>query len=296
MQFLDYFKQTFKQGNALTRLIYINIAVFVVVKLIIISFTLFNNANANFLSYLAVPAGLNQLLTRIWTPITYMFLHEGIMHILFNMLNLFWFGKLFLMYFSEKHLVGLYLLGGIFGAVFYIVAFNVFPFYAPLLYQSLLLGASGSIMAIIVATATKSPDMEMQLLLLGSIKLKYIALFIIGLSFFGITSDNGGGQLAHIGGALAGYLFVVSLRQGVDLTKAINWLLDKIVDIFKPHKLKIKPNKHRSNQRMSDGDFNANKAKNMVQIDKILDKIKTSGYESLSEEEKKKLFNQGMNN
>lgn len=296
MQFLDYFKQTFKQGNALIRLIYINIAVFVVVKLIIISFTLFNNSDVSFLSYLAVPAALHQLLSRIWTPITYMFLHEGIMHILFNMLNLFWFGKLFLMYFSEKHLVGLYFLGGIIGALFYIVAFNLFPFYAPLLNQSILLGASGSIMAIIVATAIKSPNMEMQMLLIGSVKLKYIALFIVGLSFFGITSDNGGGQLAHIGGALAGYLFVVSLRQGIDLTKAINWILDNVVDLFKPRKLKIKPNKHRTNGRMNDGDFNANKAKNMVQIDKILDKIKTSGYESLSEEEKKKLFNKGMNN
>src|ERR1035437_3775148 len=119
------------------------------------------------------------ILQKAWTPITYMFLHEGFMHILFNMLNLFWFGKLFTIYFSEKQLVGLYLLGGLFGAAFYIAAFNLFPYYSPVLHQSLLLGASASIMAIIVATAVRTPNMEMQLLFLGNIKLKYIATVIV---------------------------------------------------------------------------------------------------------------------
>ena len=225
-----------------------------------------------------------------------MFLHEGFMHILFNMLNLFWFGRLFTMYFSEKQLVGLYLLGGLFGAAFYIIAFNIFPYYAPLLHQSLLLGASASIMAIIVATAVCTPNMEMQLLFLGSIKLKYIATVIVLMSFFGLTSDNGGGQLAHLGGALAGYLFVVSLQQGVDLTKGLNWLLDAVYDLFRPRKLKIKPNKTRKTGPMSDAEYNANKARKMAQIDHILDKIKTSGYESLNAEEKKQLFDQGKKN
>ncbi len=221
-----------------------------------------------------------------------MFLHEGFFHLLFNMLSLYWFGKLFLIYFSEKQLVGLYLFGGLMGAFFYVGAFNLFPYYNPILTHSLLLGASGSIMAIIVASATQSPNMEMQLMFIGNMKLKYIALVAVLTSFFGITSNNGGGQLAHLGGALAGYYFVVSLRQGRDLTKGINCLLNFLANIFTAKKLKAKPNRSRTTP-MSDAEFNANKARKMETIDRILDKIKTSGYESLSAEEKKRLFDQG---
>ncbi len=296
MYIIDSIKHAFKQGNALSRLIMINLSVFVILKLVIIILTLFNTSSDDIVSFLAMPADVISLLHKAWTPLTYMFLHEGFMHILFNMLNLFWFGKLFTMYFSEKQLVGLYLLGGLFGAAFYCIAFNLFPYYAPVLDQSLLLGASASIMAIIVAAAVRSPNMEMQLLFLGNIKLKYIATVIILMSFFGITSDNGGGQLAHLGGALAGYLFVVSLQQGVDLTKGPSWLLDSLYDLFRPRKLKIKPNKTRNPEPMSDADYNANKARKMAQIDHILDKIKTSGYESLTAGEKKQLFDQGKKN
>jgi len=296
MNIIDSIKHTFKQGDALSRLILINLSVFVILKLIIIFLTLFDSSVDYLIPFLAVPADVLSLLHKAWTPVTYMFLHEGFMHILFNLLNLFWFGKLFTMYFSEKQLVGLYLLGGLFGAAFYIGAFNLFPYYAPVLHQSLLLGASASIMAIIVATAVRSPNMQMQLLLLGNIKLKYIATAIVLMSFFGITSDNGGGQLAHLGGALAGYLFVVSLQQGVDLTRGLNWLLDAVYDLFRPRKLKIKPNKTRKTGPMSDAEYNANKARKMAQIDHILDKIKTSGYESLTADEKKQLFDQGKKN
>ncbi len=289
----DNIKQTFKQGNALIRLIYINVALFVVVKLIFIVLQLFNNSGSFLLSYLAMPAEPVQLLHRFWTPITYMFLHEGIFHILFNMLTLFWFGKLFLLFFSEKQLVGLYVSGGLVAALFYALAFNLFPYYSEVLPYSILLGASGSIMAIIVAAAVRSPNMEMQLMFLGSVKLKYIAIVAILTSFFGLTSKNGGGELAHLGGALAGYLFVVSLRLGTDITKGLNKILDVITDLFKPRKLKVKQNPNRPNRPMSDAEYNVNKARKNAEIDRILDKIKTSGYQSLSAEEKKQLFDQG---
>jgi len=138
--------------------------------------------------------------------------------------------------------------------------------------------------------------MELQLRFLGSIKLKYIAIVYVLISFFGITSSNGGGELAHLGGALAGYLFVVSLRQGMDLTRVFNRILDIITNLFRPKKLRIKKNKNNPGARMTDAEFNMNKARKMVEIDKILDKIKTSGYESLSADEKKKLFEQGNKN
>ncbi len=293
MNVFDTIRQTFRQGNSLIKLIYLNVAVFLVLKIILVLFLLFNISGTFLLSYLAVPADLTQLLYRVWTPLTYMFLHEEFFHILFNMFALYWFGKIFLLFFSEKQLVGLYIFGGLMAALIYIIAFNLFPYYSPVLRQSLLLGASGSIMAIILSTALRSPNMEMQIVFLGSVKLKYIAIFYVLTSFFGITSSNGGGQLAHLGGALAGYLFVVSLRQGKDLTSGLNRILDAIFGLFRPRKLKVKHTKNKSKATMSDAEFNASKARKMVEIDKILDKIKTSGYESLTPEEKKRLFEQG---
>jgi len=296
MNILDNIKQTFKQGNSLIKLIYVNASVFILLKLTLILLLLFNVSGTFLLSYLAIPADLSLLAYRAWTPLTYMFLHEGFLHIFFNMFTLFWFGRIFLMYFSEKQLVGLYVIGGFLAALVYVGSYNLFPYYASSLHQSILLGASGSIMAIIVATAFRSPDMELQVLFLGSVKLKYIAIFFVLTSLFGITSNNGGGELAHLGGALAGYLFVVSLRQGKDLTKGLSRILDIFSDLFGPRRLKVKPNPTRKRPTMNDAEFNVNKARKMAEIDKILDKIKTSGYESLSTEEKKRLFEQGKKN
>jgi membrane associated rhomboid family serine protease len=296
MNIIENIKQTFRQGNAVIKLIYLNGGIFIVLYLLALVFRLFNSTGEFIYDYLAVPSNLSVLLFRPWTLLTYMFLHQEVLHFFFNMMTLFWFGKIFLMYFSEKQLVGLYIVGGFFGALFYIVAFNIFPFFAPLLHTSNMLGASAATMAIILAVALKAPDMELQLMFIGNVKLKYIAAFFVLASVFGITSSNGGGQISHLGGALAGYLFIVSLRQGRDLTSGINRILDSVFSLFGPRKLKVKPNPNRKNTVMNDADFNANKARKMQEIDKILDKIKTSGYESLSAEEKKRLFEQGNKN
>ena len=297
MNTFEKLKQTFRQGNSLIKLIYINVSIFILLNLIEIILKLFKILpDSNIVSYFEVPSDLTLLFYHFWTPLTYMFLHEGLSHIFFNMISLFWFGRIFLMYFSEKQLVGLYIIGGLIAALFYVAAYNLFPYYSPIVHYSLLLGASGSIMAIIVATAVQSPNMELQLLFLGNIKLKYIAIAAVLTSFFGITSNNGGGQLAHLGGALAGYIFIVSLRQGKDLTKGISKILDLINNLFRPGKLKVKTNSAYRKSSVTDAEFNVNKARKMAEIDRILDKIKTSGYESLSVEEKKRLFEQGNKN
>lgn len=296
MNILENLKITFHQGTTLIKLIYINTAAFVVLNLILIGYQLFNHSGDFLISYLAMPALPSELLCKAWTPFTYMFLHEGVFHLLFNMLSLFWFGKIFLMYYSEKQLVGLYIIGGLLGGLFYVVAFNLFPYYANNLNKSILLGASASIMAIIMAAAIKFPNMELKMVLIGNVKLKYIAFFFIFMSFFGITSDNGGGQLAHLGGTLAGYLFVVSLRNGIDLTSLITRVIDFFSTAFGRKKLRVKTNPNRKSTRMSDGEYNSNKVRKIAEIDKILDKIKTSGYDSLSAEEKNRLFQQGNNN
>ncbi len=291
MDLLASFKQAFKNGNAVLRLIFINAIVFVLFITVKIVFTLFNVNATGFAEYLAVPASMQMLLYKPWTLITYMFYHEGFFHVFFNMFTLFWFGKIFLMYFSEKQLNALYFIGGFSGAFVFIFSYNIFPYFAPVVPTSILLGASGSIMAIITAVAFRAPNMEMQMLFIGRVKLKWIAVFFILTSFFGITSNNAGGELAHLGGALAGYLFVVSLQRGKDFTKGINRIFDVIHNLFAGKKLKVVRGKS-GNRKMSDAEFNVSKARNMQEIDRILDKIKTSGYESLSADEKRKLFEQ----
>lgn len=293
MDFLENLKLNFKRGDANIRLIYINAGVFLIINLLFLGFKLFVGDGSFILNYLAVPAKLSLLLTHAWTVVTYMFVHEQFFHFFFNALTLFWFGRIFLMFFSQKQLTGLYIMGGFAGALFYVVAYNVFPLFQPALNNSLLMGASASIMALVVATALQSPNMEMQMLLIGNIKLKYIAAFFVLTSLFGIAGENAGGQFAHLGGALAGYIFIVSLRRGRDFTSPVSSVLNHFANWFKPGKMRVKPNPHRTKRTvMSDGDFNAEKAKKAAEIDRILDKIKSSGYESLSTDEKRRLFDQ----
>lgn len=292
MDFLSTIKQSFKTGNAVIRLIFVNVAVFVLFYLVSLVFTLFNLTAFDFSTYLAVPSAIPALLAKPWTLISYMFFHQNFFHILFNMIALYWFGQLFLMYFNQKQLTALYFIGGIAGAIIYILSFNFFPYFILHYPNVLLLGASGSIMAIITAVAFHAPNMEMQMLFIGRIKLKWIAIIFILTSFFGITSNNAGGELAHLGGALAGYLFVVSLRKGRDLTKGLNRIFDGITNLLKGRKLRVVKNRKEPKRKMNDAEYNMHKAKSMEEIDRILDKIKTSGYESLTAEEKRKLFEQ----
>lgn len=289
MNLIDNLKQTYRQGNAVIRLIYINVAVYLLLHIFLIAMRLFNLNGEFVINWLALPSDLGALLYKPWTFISYMFLHQEFFHILFNMFALYWFGKLFLTYFTEKQLFGLYFFGGLVAGLFYVSAYNIFPLFSGLSDISILMGASGSIMAIIVATAVQSPNLEMRFMLIGTVKLKYIAIVAVLISFFGITSSNAGGELAHLGGALYGYFFIVSLRRGKDHTRNFSRLMDTVSNIFKPRKLKVK---HTANagRKMSDAEYNMQKAKKMADIDRILDKIKTSGYGSLTPEEKKRLF------
>lgn len=288
---MSYYKQiqnSFKSGDMTMRLIYINIFLFILVAIFRVVLKLFNVDLFYISQWFSVPSNLLELKTHFWTPITYMYYHEEFFHILFNMLMLFWFGKIFVMYFSEKKLLSLYVFGGLVGAFIYVLAYNIFPFYEDSVKHSILMGASGSIMAIILAVAVKAPDMELNLLLLGRVKLKWIAATMILISFFGVTSENGGGEMAHLGGALGGAVFALVDRRGVDITAFISIVINFFVNLFKP-KPKIKKTVYHA-QKMSRGDYNQMKAQNEKEIDDILDKIKTSGYESLTAEEKRKLF------
>ena len=289
----DDLKRTFRQGNIVVRLIYINVAAFVLCTLFSVVLGLFGISAAEFLRSLYLPADLLQLFRRPWTLITYMFLHAGIWHLLGNMLWLYWFGRLFLYFFSSKHLRGLYVVGGLLGALLYIVAYNVFPIFSDQLYSATLVGASASVLAIAIATAIREPEYKINLMLIGSVKLKYFALFIVLFDALYVGSNNAGGHIAHLGGALAGWWFAKGISQGRDITHWVNVCIDAIGNLFskrepKPHKPKMKV--HSTNSRTADYEYKAQKKAQSDEVDKILDKLKKSGYSSLSEEEKRRLF------
>lgn len=288
----DDIRSLFKNGNHLSKLIYINIGVFLLITVAaIIGFLLNNPAISSIsLNILAVPASLKALLARPWTLVTYMFLHKDIWHILFNMLWLYWFGKIFLEYLDQRKLVAVYLLGGLSGALVYIISFNLFPAFTGIVSESIAIGASASVMAIVVAISAYVPDYTVTLLLLGRIKIKYLALAIFILTTVMDFSTNSGGKLAHIGGAIFGYVFTINLRQGRDMGTGINKLLDFFATLFKPRpKLKVT---HR--KAANEYEYNKNKAEHQEKINRILEKISKGGYDSLTREERETLFRESQ--
>lgn len=280
------FKQTFRRGSMLAKLIYINTGVFIFVRLAVVLLMLFNIDGGIFLRYLQVPSSLGLLLVRPWTLITYMFTHFDFWHILFNMLWLYWFGKIFLMFFNEKQLGGLYILGGLAGAFLFVLAYNLFPYFDTYVPNSYLMGASASVMAIVFAVSFYRKDFEINLFLIGRVKLIYLAIFTFVIDLLAVTSSNAGGHIAHVGGALLGIWFANRIARGKDLTAPVNRLVDWVVNLGK-RKPKMKVT---YNRREKDYEYNARKNRDNEEIDRILDKLRRSGYGSLSAEEKRKLF------
>lgn len=281
----------FKQGNMLNKLIYVNLFVFVMVKLVDVILMLFNIEEANpLVDWLTVYAGGQNLLLHPWGIVSYMFLHQGFMHILFNLLWLFWFGRIFLEYFSDRQLLNVYLCGGVAGALFFILAFNIFPAFDPTYARAL--GASASVYAVVLAVALYVPDYSIYVMFLGQVKLKWIAIFSIVSDLAMLEDGNAGGHIAHIGGALLGIMFIVCLRKNIDITGWMGKILDTIVTIFKPRpKMKVK-----YRRAESDYDYNKRKHDEQAEIDAILEKIAKSGYGCLTADEKQKLFKSSQNN
>jgi hypothetical protein len=224
-----------------------------------------------------------------------MFVHFDFLHILFNMLWLYWFGKIFLLFFNERRLGGLYVLGGIAGGLLFVISYNIFPFLKQFSGNSFLSGASASIMAIVFAVSFYQKDYKINLLLLGRIKLIYLATGVFFLDIIAITTENTGGHIAHIGGSLLGIFFAIRYRQGKDITNFINRIIDRFVNFttckpsFKVYRKKTDTaNKNRRAE--TDDEYHRRKNEETRVIDEILDKLKRSGYGSLSAEEKKKLF------
>lgn len=290
---IEEIKKTFKEGSMLTRLIYFNLGVFLVVKVFDCLLFLFGYGDANFIiEWLAVPADVSQLIVKPWTVFSYMFLHQSFIHILFNLLWLFWLGKIFLEYLTGKQLLNVYLLGGLSGAFLYVLAFNIFPAFSDVVPFSYALGASAAVLAIVVAAAVYVPNYTIHLMFVGPVKLKYIAMVSLVLDVVFLTEGNAGGHIAHIGGALFGYFYIKQLKQGKDISKGFGKTLDSVATWFKP-KSNMKVS-YRKNE--TDMEYKAKKNDSQKNIDLILEKIAKSGYESLTKSEKEILFRQSTNN
>ena len=288
--FISDLKSRFHRGDINLQLIYINVGVFVVTTLVSVFLRLFNIGDASWMNFMTLPASIPEFLKQPWSLLSYMFLHADPLHLLFNMLWLYWFGQLFLSFFSARHFRGLYLLGGICGGLFYMLALNVFPYFTPYIYISTLLGASASVLAIVVATAVREPEYRVNFMFIGTVRLKYVALFMVVTDLLFVTSGNGGGHIAHLGGALAGWWFAWSLRKGKDVTKWINGVLDGCSGVWSKLSSKKPKMKVSKGGRAADYDYNARKKQQSEEKDRILDKLKKSGYGSLTTEEKKRLF------
>ena len=292
MTIWDEIKESFREGSAVTRLIYINLGLFIIIKLVFTAFYLSSNGDffvGQIMDWLSLPANFELLASRPWTLLTYMFLHFDFLHILFNLLWLYWMGQIFLIYFNQSQLVTIYLIGGIVGGLVYVAGFNSFPVFAEVVADSRLLGASASIIAIVAALAIHAPNHTLNLMFIGQVKMKFIALFSILMYVIGISSTNAGGNLAHLGGALGGVIYVLQIRRGSSSGKGIGHLFSGLKKSFEP-KPKVKVSYRKS---VDDVEYNRQKNLDKTRMNEILEKISKSGYDSLSKEEKEFLFRMG---
>lgn len=300
----DDVKREYSYGNMVTRIIIINLAFFVIVKLLWVVLMISNawvepEIYRTISRFFMISSDWMHNLTHPWVIITHMFFHEGVFHILWNMLFLYWFGRIVGDLLGNHRILPLYLLGGLVGGLIYLVTAKLLSDQT-----SFALGASGAVMAIVVAAGTTSPDYIMRLILLGDIKLKYIVGALVFFDVVGMGSNiNTGGHIAHLGGAFFGWLFVRQLREGNDLSIHVNNLLSRLQRFFKglltgvpqarkgPKVVYRNPNRKKMTNNKGNASSDFHDLSHQEQLDRILEKIKKSGYENLTEEEKEFLFN-----
>lgn len=307
-----------RPNNSLYQIILINIIVFVILAVLKVFAELGGIKNVFELVYdnFNIPRGVGEFIRKPWTIITYAFSHDlnDIFHILFNMLAFYWFGRLVKEYLGSDKLISIYILGAVAGGAIYLFAYNVVPFYVERLaqdqriaeLQNLILpgmvGASASVFAVAVAAATLLPQHRFYLIFIGPVKIVYIVGVYIFLSFIGSVGSNAGGNLAHLGGALLGYIYISRLQKGSDIGKFIISFINYFKSFFiKQSNIKVSY-KRKESKKKSKAPVKTTTIKtkgkgsaSQDEIDAILDKINASGYESLSKEEKQKLFNAGDN-
>jgi membrane associated rhomboid family serine protease len=286
-----------KSENSLVKIILINSAIFLVLLLakIVLTFSQSRAIYDAILDQLFLPASTNAFLYKPWTLFTNFFIHVDIFHILFNMLFLYWFGRLVDEYLGSKRVIALYLLGGLAGGILFMVIYNLIPYFRPVLEVSVLHGASAAAFSVAVGASTLLPNYTFNLIFLGPVRIKFIALFYIILSLAEVVGSNAGGNIAHLGGAIIGYLFIKLLQNGTDLGKPIYAVMNGWTGLFRKRPsmqvtYREKQVYRSSNVYTASSSSATIEVPNQTEIDMILDKISKSGYESLTKEEKQKLF------
>ena len=279
---IDDLKFQYRVGGIANKMIYWNVGFFL---LSIIFFYQFKSGVFDFPNWLAISSEPTTVLTRPWTLLTYAFFHYGFLHLFFNMMVLNFSSRLFLTFFTQKQYLGLYILSAIFSALCFVLSFYF-------LHQtSSMVGASAAIMALLVATTTYQPLMEIRLLLIGNVKLWHITAVLLLLDLLQIQMNNTGGHIAHLSGALFGYIYIKLLQNGTDLSR----IVDSILNLFSKkqstpfRKVHVNPKKPAAKRESKI----VIKDKTQQQLDEILDKISQSGYDSLTAEEKEFLFKAG---
>ncbi len=295
----DFINAWQRPNNGLMQLIIINIAVFVVlgvlavISSIIGADALFTFAYKQF----TIPAPFEEFIYRPWTIITYAFAHSfsNLWHIIMNMLVLYWFGKVFVDFLGSQKLINLYVMGAIAGGATYLLAYNLIPFYEDRIHMfDGMVGASAAVYAISVATATYWPEHRFFLLFFGPVKIKYLVGIYLFFAFLGSVGDNAGGNLAHLGGALLGFVYAKQLMKGNEMGRWVFKTMEFTKSFFVQRpKIKVSHRQKKPSFKKSASSTPSSREKGFSQeeIDKILDKISERGYDSLTKEEKEKLFN-----
>lgn len=293
----DDIKWQYKFGSDVIKLILVNVGVFVVVQILLLIGVLSQHTFAKtILSAISLHSNLQVLLHQPWQIFTYMFVHEGFFHILWNMLALYWFGNIVGDLIGKSKVIPIYILGGLVGGAFYLLAYNLLPYFQNSVQAATAIGASAGVTAIVMAATTISPNYEVRLFMVLNLKLKWLTAAYIFVDLISIQYDNPGGHIAHLGGFFIGWLYVFLLQKGVDMAKPFHALEDFFTKLFtKKSNLKVaykNENKQTTSQQQrqtfaKQNNVNVNKQE---YLDSILDKINKSSYESLSQEEKDFLF------
>lgn len=283
MNILDDLKIQYRTGGMLQKLIFWNIGCFL---LSLVFFYSFSIGKFQIPYWIALSSDLGTFIRAPWTIVTFSFFHYGFFHLIFNLLVLHFSGRLFSTYFTDKQLLGVYVLGGVFSGITFVLSYIVIG------KAGLLVGASGAIMAILLSATTYAPLMLLRIPLIGIVKLWHVTFVILLLDLIQLPLDNTGGHIAHLGGALFGFIYIKLLKSGTDLSKGISMILDFFVNVTKPKKKTPFKKVHRNTTKKAVNSFYE---KDIIQkqIDDILDKISKSGYDSLTKEEKEFLFKAG---
>jgi membrane associated rhomboid family serine protease len=296
---IDDIKYNLKAGNNVLRFIIINSGIFILLGLFSLTDNLFKLGGIlQFHDFFTFPSSVVWWIRKPWSLFTYMFLHRDLFHLLGNMLMLYFGGRIFSDFLGNQRIVALYFTGGIAGALLYMLLYNTIPMFADAGFNANLIGSSAAVLAIFFAIASYLPNYEVSLMLIGPVRLKYIALFLFLIDLLSIDKSNPGGHIAHIGGALFGIAYASGLRKGYDFTISFNRLINKIGNLFsKTEKSKNSRMKVAYKQAEANKAKASNVAKNKQEIiDAILDKISKSGYDSLTKEEQETIFKMSKEN